>query len=219
MPDGASEPKIRVLNGGPYRVEGGVPIVDHEGTGIEAPPAYSLCRCGGSENKPFCDGTHQINNFNGQEFASKDTAADRAERCAGEQVTIHDDRNRCAHSGVCTDNLSAVFKLGVEPWIDPNGAEADEIIRVVSSCPSGALSYSVSGSAEPVERPEGPSITVAKDAPYSVRGVQVVAGDGEAYDARERQTLCRCGGSRNKPFCDGSHWYMGFKHEMGASPD
>ena len=211
MPDQANEQRIRVLNGGPYRVEGGVPILDHEGAGIEAPPAYSLCRCGGSENKPFCDGTHKSNNFNGQEFASKNTASDRAESFVGEGLTIHDDRSRCAHSGVCSDNLSEVFKFGVEPWVDADGAGADEIARVVSLCPSGALSYSLSGSPEPVEHPKGPSITVAKDAPYAVRGVQVVAGDGEAYDARERQTLCRCGGSRNKPFCDGTHWYMGFK--------
>ena len=215
MTDGTNEQKISVLNGGPYRVEGGVPLLDHEGTAIEAPPAYSLCRCGGSANKPFCDGTHKRNNFNGQEFASKDTAADRAESFVGEGVTIHDDRSRCAHSGMCSDNLSGVFKFGVEPWIDPDGAAADEIARVVSLCPSGALSYSLSDSPEPVEHPQGPSITVARDAPYAVRGVQVVAGDGQPYDARERQTLCRCGGSRNKPFCDGSHWYMGFKHEMG----
>ena len=211
MPDQANEQRIRVLNGGPYRVEGGVPILDHEGAGIEAPPAYSLCRCGGSENKPFCDGTHKSNNFNGQEFASKDTASDRAESFEGEGITIHDDKSRCAHAGVCTDNLRQVFRLGVEPWTDPNAAEADEIARVISLCPSGSLSYSLSGSPEPVEHPEGPSITVAKDAPLAVRGVQVVAGDGEVYYARERQTLCRCGGSRNKPFCDGSHWYMGFK--------
>ncbi len=215
MSDGTHEQRIRVLDGGPYRVEGGVPVLDHEGTGIEAPPAYSLCRCGGSTNKPFCDGTHKSNNFNGQEFASKDTTADRADVYAGQEITIHDDRSRCAHAGKCTDNLSAVFKLGVEPWIDPDGAEADEIARVVSMCPSGALTYSVSGSAEPVENAEGPRITVARDAPYAVRGLKVVAGDGEAYDVRERQTLCRCGGSHNKPFCDGSHWYMGFKHEMG----
>ena len=71
MPDEMNGQKISVLNGGPYRVEGGVPLLDHEGTGIEAPEAYSLCRCGGSNNKPFCDGTHKSNNFNGQEFASK----------------------------------------------------------------------------------------------------------------------------------------------------
>ncbi len=218
MADGTGEQRIRVLDGGPYRVEGGVPVLDHEGAGIEAPPAYSLCRCGGSSRKPFCDGTHKSNNFNGREFASKDTAADRAQKYAGEGVTIHDDRSRCAHAGVCTDKLREVFKLGVEPWIDPNGAEADEIIRVVSLCPSGALSYSMPGSAEAVEHPEEPGITVEKDGPYHVRGLQVVAGDGEAYDPRERQALCRCGGSRNKPFCDGTHWYMGFKHQMGDEP-
>jgi uncharacterized Fe-S cluster protein YjdI len=157
-----------------------MPILDHEGTAIEAPAAYSLCRCGGSENKPFCDGTHKSNNFNGQEFASKDTAADRAENFVGESITIHDDRSRCGQARVCTDNLSGVFKLGVEPWIDPDGAAADNITRVVSLCPSGALSYSLSGSPEPVEHPEDPSITVARDAPYAVRGVQVVAGDGPA---------------------------------------
>ncbi len=215
MSDATNAQMIRVLDGGPYRVEGGVPLLDHEGTGIEAPPAYSLCRCGGSKNKPFCDGTHKSNNFNGQEFASKDTTSDRAESFVGDGITIHDDKSRCAHAGVCTDNLRQVFRLGVEPWTDPNAAEADEIARVISLCPSGSLSYSLPGSPEPVEHPEGPSIMVAKDAPLAVRGVQVVAGDGEAYDARERQTLCRCGGSRNKPFCDGAHWYMGFKHEMG----
>ncbi len=215
MPDETNEQRIRVLDGGPYRVEGSVPLLDHDGVAIEAPEAYSLCRCGGSERKPFCDGTHKSNNFNGQEFASKDTVADRGERLEGEGVTIHDDRSRCAHSGVCTDNLSQVFKLGVEPWIDAQGADADEIARAVSACPSGALSYSLGGSTDSVEQLEGPSITVAKDGPYAVRGVQVIAGDEGAYDARERQTLCRCGGSRNKPFCDGSHWYMGFKHEMG----
>ena len=119
---------------------------------------------------------------------------------------------------MCTDKLREVFKLGVEPWIDPNGAQADEIIRVVSLCPSGALSYSMPGSAEAAKHPEKPGITVEKDRPYHVRGLQLVAGDGEAYDSRERQALCRCGGSRNKPFCDGTHWYMGFKHQMGDAP-
>ena len=191
-------------------------MIDHESAGIEAPEAYSLCRCGGSQNKPFCDGAHKSNNFNGQEFASKDTMADRAEQNVGDGIAIHDDRSRCSHAGVCTDELSAVFRMGVEPWIDANGAPLEEIIRVVSACPSGALSYSLPDSPKPLETPAGPGITVASDGPLAVRGLPVVAGDGEEYDARERQALCRCGGSHNKPFCDGSHWYMGFKHEMGG---
>ena len=215
MPEKANEQRISVLPGGPLKVEGGVPVLDHTGAGIEASSPYFMCRCGGSNNKPFCDGTHNSNNFNGQEFASKDTAADRTESYVGEGVTIHDDRSRCSHAAVCSDSLNEVFKTGVEPWIDARGAQAQEIIRVVSLCPSGALSYSLTDSPEPVESPQGPHVTVDADGPYIVRGVQVVAGDGEHYDFRERQALCRCGGSRNKPFCDGSHWYMGFKHQMG----
>jgi len=140
------------------------------------PEAYSLCRCGGSKNKPFCDGTHKSNDFNGQEFSSQDTAADRAAKNVGQRATIHDDLSRCAHAGVCTDNLSSVFRMGVEPWIDPDAASADEIIRVMNACPSGALSYSFADSPGPVENHRGPSSTVAKDAPYAMRGLVVVAG-------------------------------------------
>jgi CDGSH-type Zn-finger protein len=69
MPDETNEQRIRVLAGGPYRVRRGVPLLDHEGTEIEAPAEYFLCRCGGSKNKPFCDGIHNSNNFNGWEIA------------------------------------------------------------------------------------------------------------------------------------------------------
>ncbi len=211
----SSLPKITVTEGAPYMVEETVPILDHEGNPIPSTGVYFMCRCGGSSTKPFCDGTHNRNNFNGQEFASKDTAADRRDSYVGDGVTIYDDRSRCAHAGNCTDNLSSVFKMGTEPWIDPNGAKAQQIIDVIKTCPSGALSYTREPGGDPEEESAGPKVTVAVDAPYHTRGVQVVSGDGEAYDVRERQTLCRCGGSRNKPFCDGTHWYIGFKHEMG----
>ncbi len=211
----SSPKKITVTNGGPYMVEDGIPIYDHQGNPIAATGVYYMCRCGGSSNKPFCDGTHNRNNFNGQEFASRDTAADRRDTYVGDGVTIYDDRSRCAHAGNCTDNLASVFKMGTEPWIDAKGASVEEIISVIKTCPSGALSHSKTENGEPEEEPEGPQVTVAVDAPYHTRGVEVVSGDGESYDVRERQTLCRCGGSRNKPFCDGTHWYIGFKHQMG----
>ncbi len=213
MPD-STQPKITVTDGGPYMVEDGIPIYDHDGNPIEATGVYWMCRCGGSQNKPFCDGTHNKNNFNGQEFASKDTAAERRETFVGDGVTIYDDRSRCAHAGFCTDNLASVFKMGTEPWVDAKGASAEEIINTIRKCPSGALSYTQTKGGEPEEDQQGAKVTVAVDAPYHARGVQVIAGDGEAYDTRERQTLCRCGGSRNKPFCDGTHWYIGFKHQM-----
>ncbi|MCH7642919.1 MAG: CDGSH iron-sulfur domain-containing protein [Chloroflexi bacterium] len=207
--------KITVTDGGPYRVEEGVSISDHDGNPIAVKGVYLMCRCGGSKNKPFCDGTHNSNNFNGQEFASKDTAADRRDSYIGDGVTIYDDRSRCAHAGNCTDNLASVFKLGTEPWVDANGASVEDIIRVIRTCPSGALSYTTSDNGDPEEAGSGPSVIVAVDAPYQTRGVLVESGDGQPYDLQERQALCRCGGSRNKPFCDGTHWYIGFKHQMG----
>jgi len=207
--------KVTIINGGPYTVEEDTPIQDHEGNPIPSTGAYFMCRCGGSKSKPFCDGTHASNNFNGQEFASKDTEADRREIYVGDGVTIYDDRSRCAHAARCTDNLQSVFKQGTEPWIDANSASAAEIIGVIKSCPSGALSFTTGTDGVPEEEALGPKVTVPPDAPYVTRGVQVVARDGTLYDQRERQTLCRCGGSRNKPFCDGTHWYIGFKHQMG----
>jgi CDGSH-type Zn-finger protein len=214
MPDQAPK-KITITDAGPYWVEEGVPISDQDGRPIATKGDYFLCRCGGSKSKPFCDGTHKSNNFNGQEFASKDTAEERRDVFVGDGVAIYDDRSRCAHAGNCTAHLASTFKLGVEPWIDPTGAPAEDIARVIKTCPSGALSYASEPGGDTVEDSEGPMVVVPPDAPYATRGVQIVAGDGSLYDLRERQTLCRCGGSRNKPFCDGTHWFIGFKHQMG----
>jgi CDGSH-type Zn-finger protein len=78
--------------------------------------------------------------------------------------------------------------------------------------PSGALAHAPAPGEEPAEPELDPSIAALRDGPYRLRGgVQVIAADGERYERRNRQTLCRCGQSRNKPFCDGSHWNAGFK--------
>jgi uncharacterized Fe-S cluster protein YjdI len=149
--------KITVTNGGPYSVEDGIPIYDHRGDVIATTGVYFMCRCGGSSNKPFCDGTHEKNNFNGQEFASKNKASDRRDTYVGNGVTIYDDRSRCAHAGNCADNLASVFKMGSEPWIDAKGASIEEITNLIRTCPSGALSYTQSESGEPEENVEGPA--------------------------------------------------------------
>ena len=197
-------------------MDGSVPLEDHKGNLLSTDGSYWLCRCGASANKPFCDGTQRNNNFNGQEFASKGPVSERREAFAGDGVTVYDDRLVRAHASFCSDNLKEVFKLKQEPWIDAKGASKQAIINQVRACPSGALSYGV-GSGEPEEETLGPSITVSEDGPYWVRGVEVQGGDGEAYELRERQTLCRCGGPRNKPFCDGTHWDIDFKHGVGES--
>jgi hypothetical protein len=82
----------------------------------------------------------------------------------------------------------------------------------VGTCPSGALSYALEDSPHPVEEDRPSAVTVSKDGPYWVTGqISLEAADGSIYEVRSRFALCRCGGSKNKPFCDGTHWHIGFK--------
>ena len=100
-------------------------------------------RCGGSKNKPYCDGAHAQNGFSGAKDPNR--VPDKRDNYEGAGVTLHDNRGICAHSARCTDNLKTVFKLGEEPWIDPNGDTVENIVATVQKCPSGALSYSIDG--------------------------------------------------------------------------
>jgi hypothetical protein len=107
--------------------------------------------------------------------------------------------------------LKTVFRMKQEPWIDADGAALEDIIATVKKCPSGALSYSIDA-VEQGDPDREPMVTVTDDGPYSVTGGIELAGVefGEGA-SREHYTLCRCGASKNKPFCDGSHWRVGFK--------
>jgi CDGSH-type Zn-finger protein/truncated hemoglobin YjbI len=208
-------PTIFVTEHGPYRVEGEVAIHDAEGTLLRTGGSWCLCRCGGSRNKPFCDATHFVKGFDGAESADHGSIADRRETYVAHGITVFDDRSRCAHFGQCTDRLPAVFRADAEPFVDPHGASPDAVAAVVSGCPSGALASAPGGGHSPVETTADPSIIPIVDGPYRVRGdIPVIAADGRAYERRERQTLCRCGQSGNKPFCDGSHWYAGFRDPL-----
>jgi CDGSH-type Zn-finger protein len=168
----------------------------------------ALCRCGGSNNKPFCDGTHRSNGFSSAKLEGR--VEDRRDDYVGDGVAIHDNRGICAHIGHCTDGLPAVFRLGHEPWIDPAGASAEAIVATIRRCPSGALSSSRSGS-EQRDREGPPAIFVSANGPYLVTGgpllLDTERGEGAS---QEHYALCRCGGSKNKPFCDGTHWYIDF---------
>jgi len=211
------KPEITCLPNGPYLLTTGAPstvslrVCKPDGDTIEATTGAALCRCGGSSNKPFCDGTHARNGFTDEKLA--DATLNQRKSYAGTDITIHDNRAICAHAGYCTDNLERVFRMGQEPWIDPDGASTDAIIKLIEQCPSGALSYSI-GNTEHRDRQRDAEITVLKDGPYAVSGAIELAdrafGDGAST---EHFTLCRCGASKNKPYCDGSHWNVGFKDD------
>ena len=204
-------PMIEPELNGPYLVTNVERLKNSRGEPIDARPRMALCRCGGSGNKPFCDGTHARIGFDSEKLEGR--TPDRRDTYVGAAVTIHDNRGICQHAGFCTDNLAAVFKLHQDPWIDPNGASADAVIAQVRQCPSGALSYSVRGT-EHRDQNRSPVMTVSRDGPYRVTGgVELKTEPWGEGASREHYALCRCGGSKNKPFCDGTHWYNGFKDE------
>jgi CDGSH-type Zn-finger protein len=169
----------------------------------------ALCRCGGSKTKPFCDGTHGTIGFIDQRIV--DNTWNRRVSYVGKRITIHDNRSICAHVGFCTGHLKTVFRVGQKPWIDPDGASVEEIIETVNKCPSGALSYSIDN-VEYQDQDRDPLVKVINNGPYAVTGgielIGVTFGEGVS---KEHYTLCRCGASKNKPFCDGTHWKMGFR--------
>lgn len=203
-----TKPVIECKPNGPYLVKGLDRLTDSQGRQLATKPVTALCRCGGSANKPYCDGTHTRIGFSDARLS--DGKTNRRRNYVGRRITIHDNRAICAHAGYCTEGLAAVFDSEKEPWIDADGATADEIIATIARCPSGALSYSI----DAVEQHGGstdPGIAATENGPYAVTGgvelKGVEFGDGASA---ERFTLCRCGASRNKPFCDGSHWDIKF---------
>ena len=210
-------PQIQCLPDGPYLLKKNedakvsLHVTGADGETVSEVTGVALCRCGDSRNKPFCDGTHKNNGFSDKRLS--DGSADSCVSYEGSRVTIRDNRGICAHAGICTDRLASVFRMGQEPWIDADGASVEAIVEAVDRCPSGAITCTV-GDVEHRPGSETPEIRVIKDGPYQVGSVDLEGhafGDGVTAG---RYTLCRCGASKNKPFCDGSHWDAGFSDDV-----
>jgi uncharacterized Fe-S cluster protein YjdI len=128
-------------------------------------------------------------------------------------IRVFWDSDRCIHSQNCVVGLPAVFDNERTPWIDVDAAGADEIRRVVATCPSGALTCETPGSVRGATGDHLPSIRALRDGPYQVRGkVRLVGPDGTEIGTGEICLLCGCGGSRKKPFCDGTHKHHPSSH-------
>ena len=204
--------RITCAKDGPLIVEG-LSDLRRIGSGqtYETRDRMALCRCGHSASKPYCDGTHAKVGFNDEKHAQR--TPDQRKNYTGRHITIHDNRGICAHAGICTDRLAKVFLYGQEPWIDPDGATPDEIKAVIDACPSGAISYSIDGQEAAASETE-PKVLVAPKGPYAIKGpVELVDQTFGAGAKKDCYDLCRCGQSRNKPFCDGSHWNVEFDEQ------
>lgn len=208
----SEHPTIVPTPNGPYRVTNCRALKGMmDGRVYEAEGTVALCRCGGSNNKPFCDGTHLKSGFTDAKAA--DRVPDQRDDYRSAAITIHDNRGICAHSARCTNGLSSVFRLGEEPWIDPEGDDPTTVAETIRQCPSGALSYTIAG-VEHRDRDSQAEILIVPNGPYAVRGGAQLEGVewGEGA-SREHFTLCRCGKSTNKPFCSGAHWYHHFDQD------
>jgi CDGSH-type Zn-finger protein/uncharacterized Fe-S cluster protein YjdI len=133
-------------------------------------------------------------------------------RYTGEAIDVTYDAGRCIHVAECIRRMHAVFDTTRRPWVLPDAGEAEGIATTVQTCPSGALHYQRKdgGVSEPI--PEQNTIRLVKNGPLYLRGdFTIVNGAGELVVTDTRASLCRCGASAHKPFCDNSHRTVGFE--------
>ncbi len=193
----------------PYMVTDLENLYNSRGEPMKTAPVMSFCRCGKSQRKPCCDGAHVKDGIDGEKKPGR--PKDKLRDYKGKDITVHDNRAVCSHDRSCVNHLPSVFKKGGRPWITPDGASVKEIIDAVELCPSGALSYSI-GHHNCTELDRETAVKLAKNGPLEITGGIILKDDRDSTpQSPEHYTLCRCGGSKNKPFCDGSHWDNGFE--------
>lgn len=184
-------------------------LVGSDGKTIATPRICSLCRCGESDMKPLCDGSHAQVNFVGER---EDSNKPELEYYRGKDITIAIDRYLCMGAGYCGE-LEAVFGTHDQTKYEPDEAPVEDIIATIKKCPSGALSYII-GNEHFRNYYSETGIVVEKDGPLNCRG-EITLIDDQDSDAlipnADHSTLCRCGGSKKKPVCDGSHEEKGFQ--------
>lgn len=210
--------KIKICKNGPYIVSGKIPVnqqktvFDSEGNPLKteviknlcSDSEITLCRCGESSNKPFCDGSHRKNGFDGTENSKNliDNPAD-TEFVNGPELTLQDTPHLCSGAGFC-HRAGGVWNLTQNSDVPKFKKIA---IEECHCCPSGRLIALDPQTGKPIEEKTDPSIGVDSFGPLCVAGkVSLESSEGKTYSSRPRRALCRCGKSHNKPFCDGSHF-------------
>ena len=127
------------------------------------------------------------------------------------QIVVHWEPKLCIHTARCLRGLPQVFDINRLPWIKLEAASAEQIAEVVRRCPTSALRFERLDGGPQEQAPEQTTIQATPDGPLYVRGdIKIVNQDGSTRNLT-RAALCRCGHSKNKPFCDGSHWEVDFK--------
>ena len=219
--------KIVIECDGSYRVEGNIPLVrktqvvseygepiawQKEET-ILTEGTYWLCRCGQSKDFPFCDSTHAEIGFDGSETADRTPTADRSETYPGSHgIEVRRDFSLCMNAGFCGLRDAGIEMLAAQTG---NTRIRSLVMAMIERCPSGSLTYALPPDGAQVEPDLPRQIALVTEITSSgpIQGPLWVTGgipiesseDGEILETRNRVTLCNCGHSRNKPFCDGQH--------------
>lgn len=132
---------------------------------------------------------------------------------SAEGITVTFEAGRCIHAAECVRGLPEVFDVRKRPWVRPNNSDPETVARVVLRCPSGALRFERAdggGETAPAEN----TVALVADGPLYARGdLEIKTPEGETLYRETRAALCRCGASRNKPFCDNTHREAGFRHD------
>ena len=201
------DPVLEGRDGGPLMAKNLPRLTGADGAVFDLKPVMALCRCGTSKNKPFCDGSHNEIGFD--TCPAEDRTPDILQAFESKDITVHYNKLLCSHAGECGKRLKSVFDTSRTPWIDPAQGNVDDIIAVVQACPSGALSYGLPGG--PVQHAIGgaPGILIEQNGPYRVTGIPFASARQASGACSDKYVLCRCGASKNKPYCDGTH------HEIG----
>lgn len=224
---------ITILKDGPYLVYGKPPINEEiitpdadrhswtytKGKAIDncGEEPIALCRCGQSRRKPCCDGTHAHIQWESTETATKEPILSKSRKYEDMDLVLNDTKKYCAIARFCDGNKD-IWELMEEPL---NEETRKTIEHMATYCPSGRLILVNKTTGKIYEPDLDPSIGLVEDPVMKVSGpiwvkggIRIQSADGSNYEIRNRVTLCRCGHSKNKPFCDGAHIKAGFNAAM-----
>lgn len=225
---------IKITQGGPYLVFGNPPlnletiVPDEDGKSwsyrkgtsfnVEKSP-YALCRCGGSNQKPFCDGMHRKIEWSSEETAGNNPILSESEWFDGDKIMLSDDEKLCAFARFC-DAKGRIWNIVGNAETE---TEREIFFHESGHCPAGRLIGWDKETGKAFEPDFEPSIGLIEDPQIRVSGpiwvkggIRIESADGKSYEIRNRVTLCRCGNSNNKPFCDGTHASSNFNDGLMA---
>ncbi len=190
---------VTVFDNGPIKLSGEALSVQYCGEAVQVEPGKDVfvCRCGRSENAPFCDGSHSRTGF----VAEAPAGAQKDIRVwEGKTLRTFFNPNACMHVFYC----KPLKELRARELAGDTEAAA-EIARVVQSCPSGALSYESTEDITPPTSAHAAVIDIIEGGEVRIQCDFEINAELQERQASDRATLCRCGMSKNKPWCDGRH--------------